>query len=69
MILTYEFNKTVMAPEDAYDLAMHEVEYHPIDTRFCMQLTPDAGWHLVEARGSAIVRVIEGGAMEEGPLS
>lgn len=63
MALTYEENKRHMPAEDAYEFAMADVEYHPIDTRFCMAYAPESGWFLLEASGSAIVKSIECGSM------
>jgi len=63
MALNYEENKKHSDAEDAFEYAM-DAEYHPIDTRFCMVKSSELGWHLLEASGTSIVRVIECGEME-----
>lgn len=74
MTLVYEWNKEMMkddghddgvSHEDAFELAMNETEYEPIDTRFCMIKSADIGWQLIEASGTKIVRSIEAGDMGE----
>lgn len=60
-ILTYEFQKQSMDAADAYEFAMNDITYEPIDTRFCIQHTLEAGYVLMEASGTAIIRCIEGG--------
>ena len=80
-VLVYEFNRENMKElmedgsmgydhsEDAYDIAMHECIYEPIDTRFCMVFHADNGWTLFEANGSTIIRNIDAGDMGESRKS
>jgi len=65
-VVYYEHLKAVIhEPLEAFELAMNEVQYEPIDTRFCIAFHPDTGYALLEASGSAIVRMIEGGSLGE----
>lgn len=61
MVLVYEENKNHMDAEDAYEFAIGDCKYEPIDTRFCMVYHRGVGWMLMEASGTAIVKVIEAG--------
>ena len=65
-ILNYENQKELLEKEDAecaFHYSMNDVDYYPIDTRFCIVFTRECGYALLEASGTKIIRSIEAGDM------
>jgi hypothetical protein len=68
MTIVYEYNVEIMgkdSAQEAFECAMYENAYEPIDTKFCMIYHDDGGWALFEASGTKIIRILEAGSMEK----